>query len=161
MTAEHHVPALPTRRAGLRLRLELFVEDLERSVAWYVDVLGFRRVRGDGEYVSLRRGDVVLGLGPVAKLPPEDPSRGQAPDRPAGHTQERVRRGPGAGVEIVLELDDVADVEAAAERVATQRWPLAAPLTDQPWGLRDFRVLDPDGYYLRITHGDAAIEAGG
>jgi lactoylglutathione lyase len=25
-------------------------------------------------------------------------------------------------------------------------------LCDRPWGLRDFRVVDPDGYYLRITH---------
>ena len=24
-------------------------------------------------------------------------------------------------------------------------------LTDQPYGLRDFRILDPSGYYLRIT----------
>ena len=22
----------------------------------------------------------------------------------------------------------------------------------RPWGLQDFRVIDPDGYYLRITH---------
>jgi heme-degrading monooxygenase HmoA len=25
---------------------------------------------------------------------------------------------------------------------------------DQPWGLRDFRLRDPDGYYLRVTHDD-------
>jgi uncharacterized glyoxalase superfamily protein PhnB len=24
-------------------------------------------------------------------------------------------------------------------------------LTARPWGLRDFRLLDPDGYYWRIT----------
>jgi hypothetical protein len=36
--------------------------------------------------------------------------------------------------------------------------PLAATLTDQPWGLRDFSVVDPDGYYLRVTHRDAATE---
>jgi hypothetical protein len=36
---------------------------------------------------------------------------------------------------------------------------LAEPLTDRPWGLRDFRVVDPDGYYLRVTHGNAAAEA--
>jgi lactoylglutathione lyase len=29
-------------------------------------------------------------------------------------------------------------------------------LREQPWGLHDFRVVDPDGYYLRVTHGDAA-----
>jgi uncharacterized glyoxalase superfamily protein PhnB len=27
----------------------------------------------------------------------------------------------------------------------------ATPLQDQPWGLRDFRVVDPEGYYLRFT----------
>jgi lactoylglutathione lyase len=26
----------------------------------------------------------------------------------------------------------------------------------RPWGLRDFRLADPDGYYLRVTHGNAA-----
>ena len=24
-------------------------------------------------------------------------------------------------------------------------------LQDRPWGLTDFRILDPAGYYLRIT----------
>jgi len=73
-----------------------------------------------------------------------------------GHTQQRVRAHAGAGVEIVLELADVAAVEAAAARVERSRWPLVEPLTDRPWGLRDFRVADPDGYYLRVTHGEAA-----
>jgi hypothetical protein len=27
------------------------------------------------------------------------------------------------------------------------------------WGLHDFRLVDPDGYYLRITHGDAAAQS--
>jgi len=31
-------------------------------------------------------------------------------------------------------------------------WPLDEDLQDRPWGLRDFRILDPDGYYLRITN---------
>jgi hypothetical protein len=41
-------------------------------------------------------GDVLLGLGPPAKLPPD----GTGP----GHTRASVRRGPGAGVEVGLEL---------------------------------------------------------
>jgi hypothetical protein len=24
-------------------------------------------------------------------------------------------------------------------------------LTSRPWGLRDFRLVDPDGYYWRVT----------
>jgi catechol 2,3-dioxygenase-like lactoylglutathione lyase family enzyme len=73
-------------RGTMRLRLELFVTDLESSVAWYVEVLGFGLVRADPGYASLQRGDVVLGLGPTAKLPPD----GAWP----GHTQARVARRP-------------------------------------------------------------------
>jgi hypothetical protein len=32
------------------------------------------------------------------------------------------------------------------------------PLRSRPWGLTDFRVTDPDDYYLRITHGDATTD---
>ncbi len=135
----------------MRLRLELFVADLNRSVAWYVEVLGFRQIRADPSYASLQRGSVVLGLGPTAGLPPDVTG--------SGHTQARVAREPGAGVEVVLELEDRAAVEAAAARVAEKGWPLTEALTDQPWGLRDFRMVDPDGYYLRITHGNAAAES--
>jgi catechol 2,3-dioxygenase-like lactoylglutathione lyase family enzyme len=58
-------------------------------------------------------------------------------------------RRPPAGVELVLEVDDVA---AERDRVVAAGWPLDDDLRDQSWGLRDFRVLDPDGYYLRITN---------
>ena len=53
----------------MRLRLELFVSDLGTSVAFYTEVLGFQVTRADPGYVSVRHGSVVLGLGPVAKLP--------------------------------------------------------------------------------------------
>jgi lactoylglutathione lyase len=84
--------------------MELFVDDLDASVAFYGDVLGFGVERRDEGYVSMRRGTVVLGLGPVAKLPERD----EGP----GFTRRRLAAGKGAGVEIVLELDDVAQVRA-------------------------------------------------
>ncbi|BBB48893.1 lactoylglutathione lyase [Pelolinea submarina] len=49
---------------------------------------------------------------------------------------------------MVLEVDDVA---AMYEHVLSENWPLAAELQQRPWGLTDFRVVDPSGYYLRIT----------
>jgi lactoylglutathione lyase len=132
----------------MRLRMELFVDDLDASVAFYVDVLGFRVERRDPGYVSIRRGSVVLGLGPVAKLP----GHGQGP----GFTRQRLRAADkGAGVEIVLELDAVEEVAALYEHSRT-RAPIAEGLERRPWGLVDFRLTDPDGYYLRVTHGDAA-----
>jgi lactoylglutathione lyase len=36
--------------------------------------------------------------------------------------------------------------------VVAAGWPLDDDLREQTWRLRDFRVLDPDGYYLRITN---------
>jgi catechol 2,3-dioxygenase-like lactoylglutathione lyase family enzyme len=49
--------------------MDLFVGDLNVSVAFYIEVLGFAAVRCVDDYVSMRRGQVVIGLGPVAKLP--------------------------------------------------------------------------------------------
>jgi uncharacterized glyoxalase superfamily protein PhnB len=51
-------------------------------------------------------------------------------------------------VELVLEVDDVA---AERDQITAAGWPMAEDLRARPWGLRDFRVLDPAGYYLRIT----------
>ena len=53
-----------------------------------------------------------------------------------------------AGVEIVLEVDDVA---AAHDRVLAAGYPVEEDLRRRPWGLTDFRLHDPAGYYLRIT----------
>lgn len=55
---------------------------------------------------------------------------------------------PGRGVEIVLEVDDV---EAMHRHVVSENWPRSAELRRQPWRLTDFRVLDPNGYYWRVT----------
>ena len=60
----------------------------------------------------------------------------------------RAARRPPAGVELVLEVDDVG---AERDQIAAAEWPITEDLRDRPWGLRDFRVLDPAGYYLRIT----------
>jgi len=53
----------------------------------------------------------------------------------------------GYAVEIVLMVDDV---EAYYERVKNGAH-VVKPLGMQAWGLKDFRVLDPFGYYLRFT----------
>ncbi len=45
----------------------------------------------------------------------------------------------------------VEDVQATYESVVASGWPRSSELLLRPWGKRDFRVLDPDGYYLRIS----------
>ena len=52
------------------------------------------------------------------------------------------------GVEFVLEVDDL---DAYHARILASEYEISEPLRERSWGLRDFRVVDPDGYYLRIT----------
>ena len=135
----------------MRLRMELFVEDMDVSVRFYRDVLGFQVDRRAEDYVSLRRGVVGLGLGPVAKLPEQ--TEGQ------GFTRQRLNGDKGAGVEIVLELDGLDELRALYEH-CQQRAEISEDLRLRSWGLHDFRLADPDGYYLRITHGNSAAQEG-
>lgn len=128
------------------LRIELFVADVERAVAFYRDVLGFVEVSAtdprperDGEpraYVAVRRGRAMLGFGARAALPPDHPVVAAA--------GERV----GRGVELVLEVDDLDAARTAALAAGAT---LASDVARRPWGWRDFRLCDPDGFYVRVT----------
>ena len=138
----------PAYAGSMSLRLELFVADMDRAARFYRDVLGFALLRREPDYASLGRGNVVLGLGPVAKLPETD----------GYFTRSRLAQGRGLGVEIVLEVDDVG---AAYDRVSESGHPVLEPLRERPWGLTDFRIADPDGYYLRITSRDRRADGGG
>jgi lactoylglutathione lyase len=129
----------PLPPSGMRLRLELFVEDMAASIGFYTRVLGFEVLREHpGDYASLRCGDVTLGIGPISKLPEE-----------GGYfTREIASLRRGLGAEIVLEIDEVDEWH---RRVLGCGYPIFEPPQDRPWGLRDFRIVDPDGYYLRLT----------
>jgi lactoylglutathione lyase len=52
-------------------------------------------------------------------------------------------------VEIVIEVENVDSALQAVLRAGVRE---VEPLRERPWGLPDFRIVDPDGYYLRITH---------
>ena len=120
--------------SGMSLRFEVFVADLDATVDFYARVLGFAVVKDDRAgtppYVALERDDVHVGA--VSSWEPVPPER----------------RLPPTGVELVLEVDDLAHEVA---RVAAAGWPLQEGLTSRPWGQVDVRLLDPDGHYLRLT----------
>jgi len=69
--------------------------------------------------------------------------------RPSTEDAHSSHRRPPVGVDLVREVDDVDD---ELERVRMSRWPIAEQLRERPWGLRDFRLIDPSGYYLRFTN---------
>lgn len=121
-------------QTGAQLRLELFVKDIDSFLDFYRRVLGFEiaddRRESAAPYASVVRGSVRLGAVPAWE--PVDPSTRYLP----------------SGVEIVIEVEDVS---AEFEHVQATGWPLVEGLQARAWGLTDFRLLDPDGYFLRIT----------
>ena len=120
----------------MKLHLELFVSDLAASRSFYARVLGFHiHVQKPDGYTVMIRGDAIIALNSRTILREGHPARAQPGE---GH---------GRGVEIVLSVDDV---ERTYEVCGTG-WPVSTPLTRQPWGAHDFRVVDPDGYYINVS----------
>jgi lactoylglutathione lyase len=117
--------------------VELHVSDLEASIAFYA-ALGFRVTRRWEDWVRLDRDGAELVL------------QGDGYIRSHGHYfTPFIDRSPrGAGVEVTIEVDDVDAVYAAASAAGMR---IVKAIQDRPWKARDFRVADPDGFFLRIT----------
>jgi uncharacterized glyoxalase superfamily protein PhnB len=113
------------------LGASLTVADVRRSLAWYRDVLGFsldREHERDGKLiaVSLRAGEVRI------LLTQEDGAKG-------------VDRVKGQGFS--LQITTTQDIDS----IATNAKRAGATLDSEPadaWGVRVFRLRDPDGFRL-------------
>jgi len=128
-------------KSSMSVRFELFVRDMDAAIDFYTGVLDFDLVREDPAYSSLRRGGVILVLAPVSKLP----------DSGGYFTRDIAGLRRGLGVEIVLETDGL---DAAHARILASGHPVSGPLRERSWGLKDFRVVDPDGFRgLRLAYG--------
>jgi len=137
MSTRHDAPCDP---AGVRF--ELFVDDVETTIRFYRANLGLRppeKYDPDG-YVALHAGAVTIGVSRATNLEPDH-----------YFSPERLSAQRGVGVEIVIEVDDVDRYYALATSWAARHGGDVEPVADQPWGLRDFRIIDPDGYYVRVT----------
>lgn len=109
--------------------------DVEKSLAWYRDVVGFsvgEKWEKDGRLagVELQGGDVVFMLGQ------DDWQKGR--DRKKGEGFRLYCRTTG-------------DVDALAKGIVARGGRLDQPPTDQPWGMRDFSLTDPDGFKITIA----------
>jgi catechol 2,3-dioxygenase-like lactoylglutathione lyase family enzyme len=108
-----------------QLVVEIFVRDAQRSRAFYQQ-LGFELSEDRGTFVVLSWEGHELFLDQRADLP-------AAP----AHPQANVR---------VM----VADVDAYWRRAHDMAAQVLAPIADRDYGLRDFTILDPDGFGLRF-----------
>ncbi|MHB1739908.1 MAG: VOC family protein [Actinomycetes bacterium] len=135
-------PLVPDRVLPVGLRFELFVDDVEMSVQFYSATLGLAPPpswSAEG-YVPLQAGAVTIGVQQHTKLPSDH------------HFSPGHLSGPrGVGLEIVIEVDDVDHAYVLASAEAERHHGRIEPLADRRWGTRDFRLVDPDGYYVRVT----------
>ena len=131
-------PARAKKDESLRLTSAgpgLTVNDVEKSLAWYRDVLGFtvgERWENDGKLmgVELSAGEVMFMIGQ------DDWKKGR----------DRVK-----GVGVRLYCTTGQDIDRLASRIKAQGGTLTQEPTDKPWGMRDLAVDDPDGYKITIA----------
>jgi lactoylglutathione lyase len=112
----------------------LFVADLERSLAFYRDVIGLPfKLEGDG-YLEFATQGTRFGLYDRNRL---GELTGQGPEAPAM-----------PGGEVVLL---VADVDAEAERLKAAGVAILKGPVDRAWGHRTVHVEDPDGFVVELA----------
>ncbi|KIW56735.1 hypothetical protein PV05_05371 [Exophiala xenobiotica] len=111
------------------LRIEIFPSNLRRMIDFYSNVLQFKLVKHESNYAYLKRDNVFIG----------------AVETPSSETFEEKEsyRRPNKGVEIVIEVEDL---EKERDFIVSKGSTLDADIASQPWGLKDFRLVDPDGY---------------
>ena len=130
-----------SRTAGSALALRsaspsFTVNDLDKSLGWYRDVLGFdveetwKNPDGKVVGVSLKAGDVSFMIGQ------DDWQKGR--DRKKGE-----------GFRIYCETKK--SVDDLANEIRAKGGRLDSGPTDQPWGVRDISLTDPDGFKITIA----------
>jgi len=113
------------------------VNDIDTSLAWYRDILGFKvkeRWENDGELMGaeMAAGSVSFYIGQ------DDWKKGR-------------NRAKGEGFRVYCTTTQ--DIDTLARRIKAARGRLAEPPHDEPWGGRALTVTDPDGFKITITKG--------
>ena len=114
----------------------LIVEDLDRSLAFYTEVLGLKPGHRSGDYAQLDTGVTRVALytrsamAQVLGMSLQTPS----PNAP--------------GFEIGFKVDDV---DAVMNELVARGVSPAVPPTDRFWGQRTAYVRDPDGHLIELA----------
>jgi uncharacterized glyoxalase superfamily protein PhnB len=135
-TGEPWMPGAEYGRGMQQFSLNLIVRDIERSVAFYQNVLDATVHYSDPDFAAIRVLDQELML--------------HADHAYDGHpiyprlVEERQR---GLGAEIRL---FGMDPDAVAQRATEAGSEIVVPVTDKAHGWREVQVADPDGYLWAV-----------
>ena len=125
---------MSTTLDGLALAASLTVADIEKSLAWYRDVLGFavdRKHEREGQLraVSLKAGAVQILISQDNGAKGSDRAKGQG---------------------LSLQITTAQNIDEIAARIKARGGVLESDPVDG-FGARVFRLLDPDGFKLVIS----------
>ena len=121
-----------------KLTPNLLVANVERSLAFYVDTLGFARGMSVPDaspfvFASVTSGDVEIFFNDAATAVKEYP----------GFAGKAI----GATGTMFIELEGV---DALHERIKSSVT-ITMPLVTQFYGMREFAIVDPDGYVITFA----------
>ncbi len=117
------------------LSVSLTVKDIQQSLVWYREVMGFtveRTLERDGKLRSVR---LVAGEARLS-INQDDGAKGW--DR---------QKGEGFS----LQITTTQSIDALAQGIKARGGVLDTEPADMPWGSRMFRLRDPDGYRFGIA----------
>jgi lactoylglutathione lyase len=114
----------------------LIVDDLDRALRFYTEVLGLKLGHRSGDYAQLDTGATRLALYTRSAMATTLGISLEAP-RPAA-----------PGFEIGFK---VADVDAAVSELIARGVSPVVPPTDRFWGQRTAYVRDPDGHLIELA----------
>ncbi|EKD70534.1 MAG: hypothetical protein ACD_46C00507G0003 [uncultured bacterium] len=117
--------------------VELETKKIDQYIEFFKQVANLKLIRHEKTF-SLMESEIgqLLLMNP-SELPKSHPFYGKV----TGKSQ-------GLGVEISFV---VANLKQSFEAAKASGWQISQGITLRPWGVYDFRVLSPDGYYLRFT----------
>jgi lactoylglutathione lyase len=125
--------------------VELYVDEVRTTADFFQQYLGFTAERVESSFAVLWLGSTRLLLNSVSSAQFGE----QNPIRKDGAIAHR-----GAGVELVLSMPDLEEVHSG---LRAANLPYLSEIVQQDWGLRDFRFVLPDGFYVRVTQPDEGV----
>jgi len=116
----------------------LFVENVEKMVLFYRDILGFETDWDSGPFANFKVNDGGLFMFDRKEFAK---AMNQAYYPPKGFNQT---------MEVALDVPKKADVDIEYARLMALGVYSAQEPTTQPWGQRNFWITDPEGNYIEV-----------
>lgn len=118
-------------------RVELYVDEIEQSIQFYENIIGLE-LSGRNERCGRFNYD-CFSLLLTAKSSLEDDHY---------FNKKANSNIKGNGFELIIVVNKLEDVY---QRCLDASYLIEVDTETYPWGMRGFKIADPDGYFLRIT----------